>query len=96
MTPPSIPDYTFRSLIGEGSTGRVFAVEYGAQTRMALKAFDSDSINRQLISDALVKIFNREEHPGIVSVHDFDLASPQAYVATSLLPELWLIQYHQI
>lgn len=84
MTPPSIPDYTFRSLIGEGATGRVYAVEYGGQTRMALKAFDSESINRQLISDALVKIFNRDEHPGIVDVHDFDLASPQAYMATSL------------
>ncbi len=41
-------------------------------------------INRQLISDALVKIFNRDEHPGIVDVHDFDLASPEAYMATSL------------
>lgn len=51
---------------------------------MALKAFDSELINRQLISDALVKIFNRDEHPGIVDVHDFDLASPQAYMATSL------------
>ena len=84
MTPPSIPDYTFRALIGEGSTGRVYAAEYGGQTLMALKAFNSDNINRQLISDALVKIFNREEHPGVVAVHDFDLASTQTYMATSL------------
>lgn len=84
MTPPSIPDYTYRALIGEGSTGRVYAAEYGGQALMALKVFDSDLINRQLISDALVKIFNREEHEGIVAVHDFDLASAQAYMATSL------------
>ena len=84
MTPPSIPDYTFRAPIGEGSTGRVFAAEYAGQTLMALKAFDSDSVNRQLISDALVKLFNREEHPGVVAIHDFDLASTQAYMATSL------------
>ena len=84
MTPPSIPDYTFRALIGEGSTGRVYAAEYGGQTLMALKAFDSESINRQLISDALVKLFNRDGHPGVVAVHDFDLASAQAYMATSL------------
>ena len=51
---------------------------------MALKAFESESVNRQLISDALVKIFNAEEHPGVVEVFDFDLASPQAYMATAL------------
>ncbi|MFT5411386.1 MAG: serine/threonine protein kinase, partial [Verrucomicrobiales bacterium] len=84
MTPPTIPDYTFRALIGEGSTGRVYASEYDGQTVVALKAFDSEVINRQLISDALVKIFNRDAHPGIVEVHDFDLASEQAYMATSL------------
>jgi len=51
---------------------------------MALKVFEPDAINRQLISDALVKIFNAEPHPGIVEIHDFDLASDQAYMATSL------------
>jgi len=87
MNPPHIPDYTLSKLIGEGSTGSVWSASYRGQRQLAIKCLRSLAINRQLLSDALVKIYNAPTHPGIVPVRDFDLASPQAYITMDLCAE---------
>ena len=87
MHPPEIPDYTLSEFIGEGCTGSVWVASYQAQAPVAMKVFKGLAINRQLLSDSLVKVFKGSTHPGIVKIHDFDLASPRAYVTMDLCGE---------
>lgn len=87
MHPPKIPNYSLGDLIGEGSTGSVWTASYGDQGGYALKAFKGLAINRQLLSDTLMKLYNDEPHEGIAKIFDFDLASPQAYVTMELFAE---------
>ncbi|MCH2061533.1 MAG: protein kinase, partial [Verrucomicrobiales bacterium] len=87
MTPPEILDYSLGELIGEGSTGLVWSASHQGKDGFAVKTFKGLAINRQLLSDALVRIYNGPQHPGIAKICDFDMASPQAYVTTELLAE---------
>ena len=87
MSRPTIPDYFIDELIGEGSTGSVWTATYKGKTKFAVKSLRGIAVNRQILSDALVKIFKDSPHPGIATIHDFDLASPQAYITMALYAE---------
>ena len=87
MTPPKIPDYSLGHLLGEGSTGLTWTASHKEQEGFVVKSFKGLAINRQLLSDALVRIYNGPQHPGIAKICDFDMASQQAYVTTELLAE---------
>ena len=87
MKPPNIPDYILDALIGEGSTGAVWSATYQGRSKLAVKALRGLAINRQVLSDSLVKIYNGTPHPGIATIYDFDLASPNAYITTELYAE---------
>ncbi|MFP6872852.1 MAG: protein kinase [Verrucomicrobiales bacterium] len=87
MNPPQICDYILNELIGEGSTGFVWTASHQEQEGFAVKTFKGLSINRQLLSDSLVRIYNGPQHPGIARICDFDMAGPQAYVTTELFAE---------
>ena len=84
MSRPKIPDYFIDELIGEGSTGSVWSATSQGITKFAIKSLRGIAINRQVLSDALVKIYKDAPHPGIATIHDFDLASPQAYITMEL------------
>ncbi len=87
MNPPKIPEYSLHSPIGEGSTGSVWSASYQDRGRFAIKALKGLAINRQLLSDALVRVYSSAPHPGVIAIRDFDLASPQAYIAMELCAE---------
>ena len=87
MIPPQIPDYTLGELIGEGSTGFVWTAAHQGKEGFAVKSFKGLAINRQLLSDALVRVYNGPQHPGIARICDFDMASSQAYITTELFAE---------
>ncbi|MCP4847626.1 MAG: protein kinase, partial [Verrucomicrobiaceae bacterium] len=87
MSPPQIHDYTFGELIGEGSTGLVWSASHQGKEGFAVKSFKGLAINRQLLSDSLVRVYNGPQHPGIARICDFDMASPQAYITTELFAE---------
>lgn len=87
MSRPKIPGYLIHELIGEGSTGSVWSAASQGKTKFALKSLRGIAVNRQVLSDALVKIYKDPPHPGIATIHDFDLASPQAYITTELYAE---------
>ena len=87
MSRPKLPGYFIDELIGEGSTGSVWTAAYQGKTRFAVKSLRGIAINRQILSDSLVKIYKGKAHPGIVTIHDFDLASPHAYVTMDLYAE---------
>jgi len=87
MTPPEIPDYSLGNLIGEGSTGLAWSASHKGQEGFVVKTFKGLAINRQLLSDALVRIYNGPEHRGIAKICDFDMVSQHAYVTTKLLAE---------
>ena len=87
MSPPEIRDYTLGELIGEGSTGFVWTASHQGKEGFAVKTFKGLAINRQLLSDSLVRLYNGSQHPGIARICDFDMASPQAYITTELFAE---------
>jgi serine/threonine protein kinase len=87
MQPPQICDYILTELIGEGSTGFVWSASHQGQEGFAVKTFKGLAINRQLLSDSLVRIYNGPQHPGIARICDFDMASPQAYITMELFAE---------
>ncbi|MEC9036336.1 MAG: protein kinase [Verrucomicrobiota bacterium] len=84
---PKLPGYFIDELIGEGSTGSVWTAAYKGKTRYAVKSLRGIAINRQVLSDSLVKIYKSKPHPGIAKIHDFDLASPHAYITMELYAE---------
>ncbi|MDG1855054.1 MAG: protein kinase [Verrucomicrobiales bacterium] len=87
MSRPKIPGYFIDELIGEGSTGSVWSGTSQGKPKLAIKSLRGIAVNRQVLSDALVKIYKSSPHPGIARIHDFDLASPQAYITMELYAE---------
>ncbi|MDP6859642.1 MAG: hypothetical protein QF426_07460, partial [Verrucomicrobiales bacterium] len=87
MSRPKIPGYFINELIGEGSTGSVWSASSQGKPKLAVKSLRGIAVNRQVLSDALVKIYKGSPHPGIARIHDFDLASPQAYITMEFYAE---------
>ena len=87
MSRPKIPGYFIDELIGEGSTGSVWTAKSQGKSKFAIKSLRGIAVNRQVLSDSLVKIYKNSPHPGIAKIHDFDLASPQAYITMELYAE---------
>ncbi|MEE2808361.1 MAG: protein kinase [Verrucomicrobiota bacterium] len=87
MSRPKLPGYFIDELIGEGSTGSVWTAVHQGKSRFAVKSLRGIAVNRQILSDSLVKIYKNNPHPGIATIHDFDLASPQAYITMDLYAE---------
>lgn len=79
---PQIDDFVFDAEpIGEGTYGWVYAGTFKGLDRRAVKVFKPDVVNTALVHREIEKVTTLKEHPGIVTVYDFDLtAVPYFYV----------------
>ena len=84
---PKLKDYQLDQFIGEGSTGSVWIGSYKGKGPLAIKSLRKSSINLKLISEGLVKVYERNGHPGIAKIYDFNLSSENPYITYKLYAE---------
>ncbi len=83
--PIQIKDYQIHlPPLGEGTFGTVYRATYRGISERALKIFKPDHLDISATSRELEKLSSVAEHPGIVTLHDFDLVSKTPYYAMSL------------
>lgn len=83
--PIQVKDYQIHlPPLGEGSFGTVYRATYRGISERALKIFKPDHLDISATSRELEKLSSVAEHPGIVTLHDFDLVSNTPYYAMSL------------
>lgn len=70
--------------LGEGSFGTVYRATYRGISERALKIFKPDVVDLPAMARELEKLSSVAEHPGIVTLHDFDLVTNAPYYAMSL------------
>ena len=87
MRKPKLKDYQLDQFIGEGSTGSVWIGSYKGKGPLAIKSLRKSSINLKLISEGLVKVYERNGHPGIAKIYDFNLSSENPYITYKLYAE---------
>jgi tetratricopeptide (TPR) repeat protein len=82
---PQIKDYQIHlPPLGEGAFGRVYHATYRGISDRAVKIFKPDTVDLPTMSRELEKLSLMAEHPGIVTLHDFDLVAETPYYAMSL------------
>jgi len=82
--PPTLPDYEFHELLGEGSFGWVWRAVWRRSQERAVKVFKRERVDIGAVARELEKLQRVREHPGVVTVYDFDLNSETPYYAMSL------------
>lgn len=70
--------------LGEGAYGRVYRATYRGISERALKIFRPGAVDLATMARELEKLSQVAEHPGIVTLHDFDLLSDFPYYAMGL------------
>lgn len=70
--------------LGEGTFGTVYHATYRGISDRALKIFKPDTVDLPTMARELEKLSSMAEHPGIVTLHDFDLVAETPYYAMSL------------
>jgi serine/threonine protein kinase len=85
MQSPKLKDYQIHQPpIGQGSFGVVFRATYRGISDRAVKVFKPDRVDLSTVSRELEKLSSVAEHPGIVTLHDFDLTTETPYYAMGL------------
>ena len=87
MSKTIIPNYELLKIIGKGSTGEVWLAEYQSKGPLAVKCLNPHSINQEILSDALVKVFKSNDTPGIGKIYDFNLSGKTPYITYKLYSE---------
>ena len=87
MSKTIIPNYELLKIIGKGSTGEVWLAEYQSKGPLAVKCLNPHSINQEILSDALVKVFKSNDTPGIAKIYDFNLSGKTPYITYKLYSE---------
>jgi len=83
--PIQVKDYQIHlPPLGEGTFGTVYRATYRGISERALKIFKPDHLDISATARELEKLSSVAEHPGIVTLHDFDLVSNTPYYAMSL------------
>ncbi|MEM1295879.1 MAG: protein kinase [Verrucomicrobiota bacterium] len=70
--------------LGEGTFGTVYRATYRGISERALKVFKPDAVDLPTMARELEKLSSMAEHPGIVTLHDFDLLTSTPFYAMSL------------
>ncbi len=70
--------------LGEGTFGTVYRATYRGISERALKLFKADTVDLPTMARELEKLSSMAEHPGIVTLHDFDLLTDTPFYAMSL------------
>lgn len=70
--------------LGEGTFGTVYRATYRGISERALKVFKPDTVDLPTMARELEKLSSMAEHPGIVTLHDFDLLTSTPFYAMSL------------
>lgn len=70
--------------LGEGAYGQVYRATYRGLSERALKIFRPGAVDLATMARELEKLSQVAEHPGIVTLHDFDLLSDFPYYAMGL------------
>tara|TARA_R110002096_G_scaffold215310_9_gene403123 strand:- start:31998 stop:34139 length:2142 start_codon:yes stop_codon:yes gene_type:complete len=70
--------------LGEGTFGTVYRATYRGISERALKVFKPDTVELPTMARELEKLSSMAEHPGIVTLHDFDLLTSTPFYAMSL------------
>ncbi len=73
--------------LGEGTFGTVYRATYRGISERALKLFKPETVDLSTMARELEKLSSLSEHPGIVTLHDFDLLTNTPYYAMSLHAE---------
>ncbi|MEM7145761.1 MAG: serine/threonine-protein kinase [Verrucomicrobiota bacterium] len=85
MENPELKDYQIHQPpIGQGSYGVVYRATYRGISDRAVKVFKPDRVDLSTVSRELEKLSSVAEHPGIVTLHDFDLTTGSPYYAMGL------------
>ncbi|MFV1994770.1 MAG: protein kinase [Verrucomicrobiales bacterium] len=80
-----IKDYQIHTPpLGEGSFGVVYRATYRGISERAVKVFKADKVDLATVARELEKLSTVAEHPGIVTLHDFDLTADSPYYAMGL------------
>lgn len=82
---PRINDYQIHiPPLGEGSYGVVYRATYRGISDRAVKIFKPSRVDLATVARELEKLSSVAEHPGIITLHDFDLTADAPYYAMGL------------
>ena len=82
---PRLRDYQIHMPpLGEGSYGVVYRATYRGISDRAVKIFKPHKVDLATVARELEKLSSVAEHPGIVTLHDFDLTADAPYYAMGL------------
>ncbi len=82
---PRLKDYQIHMPpLGEGSYGVVYRATYRGISDRAVKIFKPRKVDLATVARELEKLSSVAEHPGIVTLHDFDLTADAPYYAMGL------------
>ncbi len=82
---PKLKDYQIHMPpLGEGSYGVVYRATYRGISDRAVKIFKPHKVDLATVARELEKLSSVAEHPGIVTLHDFDLTADAPYYAMGL------------
>lgn len=82
---PQLKDYQIHlPPLGEGAFGTVYHATYRGISDRAVKIFKPDTVDLPTMARELEKLSLMAEHPGIVTLHDFDLVAETPYYAMGL------------
>ena len=82
---PKIKDYQIHMPpLGEGSYGVVYRATYRGISDRAVKIFKPNKVDLATVARELEKLSSVAEHPGTVTLHDFDLTADAPYYSMGL------------